>query len=214
MRIFSSLTVFFAAFAAAGCSGYVESVPRTRNTPGGTIETFKFATARKDYKAEWETFSPAFQRRISRMAGRNVDFADYALARRTMRRDTRVQIAENLLGQAVVRRTQMQGQNRARVRVDAPLGKTVNVGLVRLTKWQLFVVGDDQPYEGFSNNETIRYERGNDGSFTVFSRFDPGSPPSQETFQRDEVRNFREVSIWYIDDLGGMEAQLAGGGGI
>ena len=54
------------------------------------------------------------------MAGRNVDVGDYAMARRTMRRDTRVQIAETLLGRAVVRNVQMHGADRARVRVDAP----------------------------------------------------------------------------------------------
>ena len=148
------------------------------------------------------------------MAGRNVDFADYALARRTMRRDTRVQIAENLLGQAVVRNTQMQGADRARVRVDAPLGKTINVGLVRMTKWQLFVNNEQQPWEGFTSSRDIRYERGADGSFTVFSQFDPGAPADQQHFTADQVRTFQEVTMWYIDDLGGMEAQLAGGGGI
>ena len=213
MRILTTASVLLTALAAIGCST-VESVPATRNTPGGTIEMFKKATARKDYKAEWEIFSPGFQRRISRMAGRNVDFADYALARRTMRRDTRVQIAETLLGQAVVRNVSMQGQDRARVRVDAPLGKTINTGLVRLTKWQLYVTGDSQPYEGFSTDRTVRYERGPGGSYTVVSQFDPGSAPTKETFSADQVRNFREVSLWYIDDLGGMEQQLAGGGGI
>lgn len=202
-----------AAFAVAGCVS-VESVPATRNTPGGTIEMFKKATAAKNYKAEWDTFSPGFQRRISRMAGRNVDFADYALARRTMRRDTRVQIAESLLGAAVVRNVQMRGEDAARVRVDAPLGKRIDVGLVRLSKWQLYVVGDDQPWEGFTNNSSVRYEKGADGSYTIYSQFDPNAAPSVETFRADQVSSFKEVSLWYIDDLGGMEAQLAGGGGI
>ena len=119
------------------------------------------------------------------MAGRNVDFADYALARRTMRQDTRVQIAETLLGQAIVRNVRVQGDT-ARVRVNAPLGKTINVGLVRLTKWQLFVQGDDQPYEGFTNDSAVQYASNPDGSYVVSSRFDPNAPPSQETAQEFE----------------------------
>ena len=181
------------------CSGWpsVTSVPATRATPAGTIKMFRHADRSRG--ATWDLFSPGFQRRLvgeHRPSG----FGGYRVERAWERRmERRVQCVQRPLGHAVIRRVHMQDADRARVEVTTRRGERLEVGLVRLTKWQLFVAGDPQPYEGFAHDPTIRYERNMDGSFTIFAQFDPNAEATQETFAAREIRQFRELMLWYVD---------------
>ena len=55
-----------------------------RETPEGTYAYFKEMAARGEFGAEWDTFSPNFKKLLNQAVGRNVDVADYNLARQTI----------------------------------------------------------------------------------------------------------------------------------
>ncbi len=194
-----------AAVLFSGCISQ-SSGPATRSTPAGTIESFKKAAARGDRRAEWDILSPNFKKRLSRQAGRNVDLADYITARNALRSDPQVRLAESMLKTAKVQRTEMQGENSAYLTITAgPLGvkKTARIHMVRMQRWELHVAGDDEPYSGIVGDSSSTYRRNADGGYTV-----SGSGGFSETFRRDEIRDFKTSTKWYVDDLGGMERQF------
>lgn len=208
MRTLIAMTALSASLAAAGCT-QVDSVRATRSTPAGTIAMFACAADRRDLPAQWEMFSPALQRRLRRPETNGI--TDYESPSAPAHRRARRERIHNVLPRpAVVRDVAMQGPGRARVCVASPRG-VVSVGLVRLTKWQLYLVGDFQPYEGFTNDDRVRCDRGPRGRFTVSARFDPSRPAHRWTFSAEKVARFREFTRWYIDDLGARERSLKEG---
>lgn len=209
-----TLLILLAGMALTITTGCVSapSAPVNRASPAGTIEVFKVATRRGDYPTEWSLLSPDFKRRMSRQAGRNVDEADYSVARRTMKKDTRVQIAESMLGSARVTGSKPLPDGRVELTVVAgiggPLGKTIQPVMIKITRWQLFVQGDPQPYEGYVDDPLIGIESLGDGGYTVWTRSSPTDPKSRETFSASEVKNFQSRAEWFIDGLGEMEQEF------
>ena len=194
-------------FFLAGC-GSLPTLPglgpsANRSTPEGTVAFFKKAASSKNYASEWATLSPAFKKRLSRSAGRNVDLGDYTFMRTKLQENPQVKFAESLIGFASIGSPSVQG-NRARLTVGA-LGKSTDLGLVRLSKWELVIIGEEsQPYSGTIGDRAIRAEQQPDGSVVVHQA---GLEPLR--FQKNEIRSFREgVAEWYIDDLGQMESQF------
>ena len=209
-----TLLILLAGAALTITTGCVSapSAPVNRASPAGTIEVFKVATRRGDYPTEWSLLSPEFKRRMSRQAGRNIDEADYAMARRTMKQDTRVQLAESMLGSARVTGSKPLPDGRVELTVVAgiggPLGKTLEPVMIKLTRWQLFVQGDPQPYEGYVGDELIGIESLGDGGYSVWTRASPTAQKSRENFPASEVKNFQSREEWFIDGLGDMEREF------
>ncbi len=186
------------------------SVPATRETPEGTVEMFKVLHRKGDRAGEWDILSPNFKRRLSQRAGRNVDVADFEAVLETMRKDPKVRLAERLLQTATVTGQQTVDENTARVTIRAggPLGKSATITMRRLSKWQLTVLGDPQPYWGIVGDPDIGVERGTDGSYTVWTG---GGEGWRQSFGASEVESYTVASQWYVDDLGELEQQMMGG---
>ncbi len=186
------------------------SGPRTRETPAGTVELFKYFASRDDRAGEWDILSPDFKRRLSEQAGRNVDLADYEFVRATSRKDARVRAAENALKTVKVRQVQAQGANRAAVTVNAlgGLSKSATIGMVRLQTWELLTIDDPDPYWGNVGDPLIGIESTGDGGYVVWTRATPNGEKTNMTFPASQVKSYQSVTKWYVDDLGGLEDQF------
>ncbi len=185
-------------------------VPPSRDTPEATVELFKVMDRRRDWAGEWDLLSPALKQRLSARAGRNVDPGDYASARNAYRGDPRVGAAEQLLQTAQCRHIELMGDDLAYVTVQAlrPVGRSVRVRMVRLERWELWVAGDPEPYWGIRGDPLMDVERRPDGGYAVLSRATPAEDFRRTEFSADQVRSFGTRRQWYLDDLGGIEAEL------
>ncbi len=210
MKIRVSL-VLVAALGLAGCFSPRQATPPSRDTPAGTVEMFKLYARRGQPGGEWDILSPGLKQRVSQQAGRQIDKTDYIQYRKQLRNDARVRAAENILQTAIVVNTQQVDPNTvlATVRTSGgPLARTARIRMVRLTTWQLYTADSDEPYWGFANDPLIGVEPQPDGSYVVWSRRSPDAAPRRTTVPAAQVRDFKQVSAWYVDDLGGLEQQF------
>ncbi len=199
------------ALALGGCFSPRQAAPPSRETPAGTVEMFKQFARRGDPAGEWDILSPDLKRRLGQQAGRTIDLADYTAARQAYRNDPRVRAAENLLQTAIVRQTQPTGPDRVMATVvtsGGPLARSANLQMVRLTKWELSVNGQAEPYWGFTSDPLFGADRQSDGSYVVWYRQDPNGARSEQRIPASDVRNYHQTSAWYVDDLGGLESQF------
>ena len=176
-----------------------------RDTPKATYEYFKTMASNNQWAAEWSVFSPNFKRLLNQSVGRNVDAGDYNLARQTVADNSQADM-QLLLGSTFVS-TQMVGANAATVTIAAG-GRQLSPRLVRLTRWELQVKGDETPYGDFvtSAGEAVRI--GQDGSVTVMIRPPQATAGLLRTFRPDQIEAFRVESQWYLDDFGGLDQQI------
>jgi len=205
--------VALAAFAFSGCFSARQATAPSRDTPSGTVEMFKLYARKGDPAGEWDVLSPGLKQRISQQAGRKVDEADYIQYRKSLRRDTRVRAAENILQTAVVVNTQQVDANTvfAFVRTSGgPLAKSARIRMIRLTRWALYTTDSSEPFWGHSNDPLFGIESRPDGSYVIWSRTTPGGPRNDQVIPASQVRDFKQVSQWYVDDLGGLEKQFMG----
>jgi hypothetical protein len=200
MRSLVVICVGVAALSLSACGA--NNAPPSRSTPDGTVSWFKRAAEQRNYANEWDALSPGFKQRLSRSAGRNVDLGDYIFMRNKLQENPQVKFAEQFMGFASISKPKYTGQNQARVNVDA-LGNGTDLGLIKLQRWELFVVGENQAYTGTLGDPAIRAEQQPDGSVVVIQQ---GLEPL--SFTKGQVRKYQVVDQWYIDDLGAMEQQF------
>ena len=205
------VAIVLAAVGLSGCFSPRQGATPSRDTPEGTVEMFKVYARRGDPAGEWDILSPGLKQRLSQQAGRTIDLADYSQARQMYRGDPRVRAAENMLQTAIVRKTTPIDANTVSVFVQTsggPLAKSANLKMVKLSRWQLFVRGQDEPYWGFTNDRNFGAERRPDGSFVIWSRGQPGGPRTENVIPASDVANYTTDAQWYVDDLGGLESQF------
>lgn len=203
--------VLIAAFALSGCFSPRQAAPPSRDNPTGTIEMFKLYARQGDPAGEWDILSPGLKERLSQRAGRTIDLADYTAARTSYRSDPRVRAAESMLQTAVVRQTTPVGPDRVQAFVQTsggPLARSATLNMVRLTKWQLFVRSQNEPYWGFTSDPLFGADRQPDGSYVVWFRSEPGAQRSEQLVAASDVVDYKSVAQWYVDDLGGLESQF------
>lgn len=176
-----------------------------RDTPRATYDYFKTMAANNQWAAEWSVFSPNFKRLLNQSVGRNVDAGDYNLARTTVADNSQADM-QLLLNSTYVSQ-QMVGPNAAVVTIEAG-GQRLSPRLVKLTRWELQVVGDETPYGDFvtSAGEAVRI--GTDGSITVTIRPPQSTAGLLRTFRPEQIEAFRVESQWYLDDFGGLDQTL------
>jgi hypothetical protein len=200
-----------ALLVASGCAS-PPRVPPSRESPEAMVELFKVMDRKQDWGGQWDLLSPGLKQRLSRRAGRNVDPADYASARNAYRNDPMVRTAEQLLQTAQVRRVQPDGPNAAYVVVQAlrPVGKSARIRMVKMDRWELYTAGDPEPYWGITGDPLMTVERMADGGYAVLTRASAAGEWKRMDFPSDQVERFATSSVWYIDDLGGLEAEIVG----
>ncbi len=207
------LTLLLAPLFLGGCfliDPPTPTAPRAlamnRDTPRATYDYFKTMVANNQWAAEWSVFSPNFKRLLNQSVGRNVDAGDYNLARQTIadnsQADMQLLMTSNYVSEKMI------GRNTAVVTLEAG-GKSLTPRLVKLTRWELKVVGDETPYGDFvaSAGEAVRIAQ--DGSVTVMIRPPQATAGLLRTFRPDQIEAFRVESQWYVDDFGGLDQQIA-----
>jgi len=213
LRNLSILALLASPLLLGGCFLFnppTPTAPRAlsmnRDTPRATYDYFKTMVTNNQWAAEWSVFSPHFKRLLNQSVGRNVDAGDYNLARQT--------VADNSQGdmQALLTSTyiseQKVGANAAVVTIESG-GKRLTPRLVKLTRWELQVVGDDTPYGDFVTSAADAVRIGQDGSITVMIRPPQATASLVRTFRPDQIDAFRIESQWYVDDFGGIDQQIA-----
>lgn len=176
-----------------------------RDTPKATYEYFKTMSANNQWAAEWSVFSPNFKRLLNESVGRNVDAGDYNLARQTVADNSQADM-QLLLGSTYVSE-QLIGRNAATVTIEAG-GRRLSPRLVKLTRWELQVVGDETPYGDFVTSAGEAVRLGQDGSITVTIRPPQATAGLIRTFRPEQIEAFRVESQWYLDDFGGLDQQI------
>ena len=164
---------------------------------------------------EWDILSPNLKRRLSQMAGRNLDFGDYVTFVNSQKSSPEYRQAMTALQAAQVGRVVMHSANRATATISGPMGigGSYQVGMIRLDQWELLIKDDPQPYNGIVGDTDVTVTRGSDGSYTVTMRNpQTGEQTWAQTFLPDEVESYAVSSKWYVDDLGGLESQFAPAG--
>lgn len=190
----------------------VSQVNLNRQTPEATYTYFKTMAQNNQWAAEWDVFSPNFKRLVNQSVGRNVDAGDYNLARQTIAANNTSEM-QMLIGSTWVG-AQLQGPDRAIATIDYQ-GRRITPRMVKLTRWELKVVGDDTPYGDFVRNAADAVQVGPDGSITV--RINPPQATASilRSFRPEQIEAFKVEGQWYVDDFGGIDAMLveqAGGG--
>lgn len=211
MRI--SLTCFLIALLATPALAAPRRSTRSVGpTPGHALMRLKRAVARGDRMAEWELLSPGFKRRLNRRLGRNVDVADYTHARNAQRRNSDVRQAEQAIRGAKIQRVRYPRQGHARISIwmGGPLmfGQSVTVGMIYLSRWELWVQGQRRPYWGFVGDPSMSYTLGEDGSYTLAMKDPSGKVVWQQMVPKHQVRAFRTMNNWYFDHLGKLEEYI------
>jgi hypothetical protein len=176
------------------------------------VELFKVMDRKQDWGGQWDLLSPGLKQRLSQRAGRNVDPADYASARNAYRTDPMVRTAEQLLQTAQVRRVQPDGPDAAYVVVQAlrPVGRSARIRMIKMDRWALYTAGDPEPYWGLEGDPLMTLQRTPDGGYAILTRASERGEWKRMDFPADQVQRFETSSVWYIDDLGGLEAEIVG----
>ena len=206
------LLLLAAALSLGGCALFNPATPTpvgqvnlNRDTPRATYAYFKAMATNNQWAAEWSVFSPHFKRLLNQSVGRNVDAGDYNLARQTVASNTQGEM-QLLLGSTFVGE-QMIGPNAAIVTLESG-GQRLSPRMVKLTRWELKVVGDDTPYGDFVASAAEAVRVAEDGSVTAFIRPPQSTAGLLQTFRPDQIEAFRVESQWYVDDFGGLDQQI------
>jgi hypothetical protein len=208
----AALALLAAPFLLGGCFLFHGATPApvrqanlNRDTPRATYEYFRTMVANNQWAAEWSVFSPHFKRLLNQSVGRNVDVGDYTLARQTVadnsNADMQLLLSSTWVGQ------QMLSPNAAVVTIESG-GRRLSPRLVKLSRWELQVVGDDTPYGDFLTSVGDAVRVGPDGSVTVSIRPPQATASLLRTFRPDQIEAFHVESQWYLDDFGGLDRQI------
>ena len=81
--------------------------------------------------------------------------------------------------------------------------------LVKLTRWELKVKGDDTPYGDYVANASDAVRIAQDGSITVMIRPPQATANLLRTFRPDQIDSFKVEGQWYVDDFGGINQIVA-----
>ena len=178
-----------------------DALELSRETPAATYEYFKEMAKNNQWAAEWSVFSPNFKRLMNQAVGRNVDSGDYNLARQTLASNSQADM--QLLINSKLDGVQMISDKAAVVTISGG-GKTLRPRMVKLTRWELKVKGDDTPYGDFvaDAGEAVRIAQ--DGSITVMIRPPQATASLLRTFRPDQIDSFKVEGQWYVDDFGGI----------
>ncbi len=183
----------------------VSQVNLNRQSPRATYEYYKAMAQNNQWAAEWSVFSPNFKRLLNQSVGRNVDSGDYNLARQTVAANNTAEmqmlVNSNWVG------VRMVNANTA-VATIAAQGRQISPRLVKLTRWELTIRGDDTPYGDFVANAADAVRVGPDGAITVQIRPPQATASLLRTFRPDQIESFKVEAQWYVDDFGGLDATL------
>ena len=200
---------FAPAFAAP--RGRRMRTTRRRIHPNATLQALKRAVTRRDSAGEWAVLSPDFKRRLNQRVGRTVDLADYTHVRNMQRRNPQVRQAEGALRQAKITRVRWGSPRRGYAKVtiwfQGPLvfGKQETVSMVLLTRWEVWVEGEPQPFWGFENDPGMGMQQLPDGRVHLWSRDQAGQVTWQQVVPKEKVRSVNRKTTWYFDHLGALE---------
>ena len=158
------------------------------------------------WAAEWSVFSPNFKRMLNQNVGRNVDAGDYNMARQTIADNSQADM--QLLLNSTYAGEQMVGENAALITISGG-GKTLRPRLVKLSRWELKVKGDDTPYGDFVTRASDAIRVGPDGAITVMIRPPQSTANLLKTFRPDQIESFKVEGQWYVDDFGGIDQLVA-----
>jgi hypothetical protein len=179
-----------------------DALELSRETPAATYAYFKEMAKNNQWAAEWSVFSPNFKRLMNQAVGRNVDAGDYNLARQTLA--TNSQADMQLLINSKLDGVQMLSDKAAVVSITGG-GKQLRPRMVKLTRWELKVKGDDTPYGDFVADASDAVRIAQDGSITVMIRPPQATASLLRTFTPDQIDSFKVEGQWYVDDFGGID---------
>jgi len=176
-----------------------------RDTPEKAYEYFKEMARANQTGAEWDTFSPNFKRMLNQTVGRNVDLGDYNLARGTVATNSQEDMQLLLNSQLIGVQYTNADQTEALVSISAG-GKTVTPKFVRLTRWEVQLKGEDDPYTDFVSSAGQVTRVGPDGTVTVVIRPPQYTADFMRTIRPEQIDAVRIEAQWYVDDFGGLDA--------
>jgi hypothetical protein len=209
MRTTLALLVLAATAALGGCAtpAPVRMFGLNRDTPAAAYEWFKAAAAANQWAAEWSMFSPNARKQADQLAGRHVDLGDYSTARQTLATNGTADMQALL--QSRIEGIQMLSETSAVVTMVGG-GRRASVRMVRLTTWELRVKGEAEPYADFLRSAGDAVSTNADGSITV--RITPAGNTGSylRTIPRDRIDGFAVQSLWYVDDLSGLQGAVSG----
>jgi len=184
-----------------------------RGTPQQALTRFKRAFSSSDRQGEWDTLSPGFKRRMSRMAGRTVDVGDYTALREKHRRDPRVRELRKWMPSAAMTRIKFVGDGTADVtlRFGAPIlfGQNMRVKMINHELWELWVKGEKQPYWGFMDDKTVRvYRTRKDNMYVVETRDAKGKVTWRKKWPFAQIKGYQRSARWYFHSFGALEEEF------
>ncbi len=201
-----------AALVLGGCGlmgGGATTPPRqlqlNRDTPEKAYEYFKEMARANQTGAEWDTFSPNFKRMLNQAVGRNVDLGDYNLARGTVATNSQADMQLLLNSTLVGVQYTNDARTEALVTISAG-GKSISPKFVRLTRWEVQLKGEDDPYTDFVSSAGQVTRIGPDGSITVMIRPPQYTADFLRSVRPEQVDAVRVEAQWYVDDFGGLDA--------
>ena len=204
----SALGVLLAPFLGGCSSGgrvsYQAGVDRA--TPEKTYEFFKNAARNHAFADEWSVFSPNFKRQMNEAAGRDVDFATYAIGRNTVASNNQADMA--LLLNSRLDGVQMLGPDAAVVTVTGG-GRTIRPRMVRLTSWELRVKGDADPFTDVIQGGGV-VRPGPDGALLVSVPAASWMASQLRAIPPQNIESLEVERRWYVDDFGGLESSIGG----
>lgn len=200
------------AHSRGGAAARKPAQPRA-DRPSNALFRFKRAFARNDRQGEWDSLSPGFKRRISRMAGRTVDVGDYSTMRDQHAKDPRMRELRQWLPSASLSRVKYRGDGYADVviRFGAPIifGQDMRARMVNHNLWELRIKGEPQPYWGFADDKSIRVFRTRTGNNYVVEMRDPkGKVTWRKQWKPEQIQGYREMNRWYFDGFGKLEDEF------
>lgn len=210
-----AVTVAAAALLLGGCVLFnppkptrPEALKLSRDTPEATYAYFKEMARNNQWAAEWSVFSPNFKRLMNQAVGRNVDAGDYNMARQTVA--TNAQSDMQLLINSELTNVQRVSDTAAIITITSG-GRTLRPRMVKLTRWELKVKGDDTPYGDFVTRPSEAVRISPDGSITAMIRPPQSTASLLRTFTADQIDGFKVEGQWYVDDFGGLDRLVVEG---
>ena len=204
-------TVVLLAFVSVfGCAAGRGTRRAPQPQPVHTLRQLQDAVRTGNRRSEWSVLSPGFKARLNQRMGRTIDLADYTHFRLVQQRNPRVREAEKYLQGASISGVRMTGQGRARVTIwfGGPLffGRAVNVQMIYLSRWELHLTDERDPYWGFHGDNAITAQPDGEGGYNIVTRDPQGQVTWQEHIEAKRVRAFQTRTAWYFDHLGELES--------
>ena len=140
---------------------------------------------------EWMVFSPNFKQMINQAAGRNVDLGDYSMARQTLPEAKNSSTEMQMLLNSSLEGVQYLGPDRARVTIVGGGRRVSAPCIVRMTRWELKIRGQDTPASGTVSRPGDAIQVNADGSITVRVTAEPGVAAALRTVPRGSDRGLR-----------------------